>query len=76
MTRTIEHARRRLLRLWDLAITADLSGQKVIDLPMARNRGCTVRCAVYIDSVLTAFSKELTTMPLQVPNEVIPLHAA
>jgi hypothetical protein len=27
-----------LLRLRNLEITADLSGQKVIDLPMARNR--------------------------------------
>jgi len=59
-----------------LEITADLSGEKVVDLPVARNRRCAVRCAVYIDGVLTAFSKELTTMPLQVPNEVIPLHAA
>src|SRR5437764_4384292 len=36
-----------VLRLRNLEITADLSGQKVIDLPMTRNRGGTVRRAVY-----------------------------
>jgi hypothetical protein len=59
-----------------LEITADLSRQKVIDLAMARNRSSTVRRAVYVNSVLTAFSKKLTTMLLQVRDEVISLHAA
>jgi hypothetical protein len=46
-----------------LEITADLSGQKVIDLPVARNRGSTVRRPIYVDGVPTALSKKLTTMP-------------
>jgi len=59
-----------------LEITADLSGEKVIDLPMARNRRGPVRRAVYVNSVLTAFSKKLTTMLFQMPDKVISLHAA
>jgi hypothetical protein len=62
--------------LRDLEIAADLSGEKVVDLPMARNRGGAVRCAIYVNGVLAAFSKKLTTMLLQVPNKVIAFHAA
>jgi hypothetical protein len=60
-----------VLRLRDLEITADLSGQKVIDLPVATNRGSTVRCAIYVNGVLTALSKKLATMLFQVPNKII-----
>lgn len=60
----------------DLEITTDLSGQKVIDLPVARNRGGAIRGAIYVDSVLTAFPKKLTTMLLKVPNKSISLYAA
>src|SRR6267378_4734660 len=69
-------AQRPLLRLGNLEITADLSGEKVVDLSMTRNRRSTARCAVHVKSVLTALSKELTTMLFQVPNKVIALHAA
>jgi hypothetical protein len=59
-----------------LEITADLSSQKVIDLPVARNRRSAVRRSIYVNGVLTAFSKELATVLLQVPNKIISLHAA
>ena len=64
-----------LLRLGNLEITA-VSGKKVVDLPVARYRGCTVRGAIYVDAVFAAFSKELTAMFLEVPDKVIALHAA
>jgi hypothetical protein len=63
-------------RLWDLEITTDFSGEEIVDLPMARNRGSAVRRAIYVNGVLTAFSKKLTTMLLQVPDKIISLHAA
>jgi hypothetical protein len=59
-----------------LEIATDLSRQKVIDLPVARNRGRTVRRAIYVNSVLTAFSKKLTAVSLKVPDKIISLHAA
>jgi len=40
-----------LLRLEDLEITADLSGKKVVDLPVAWNRRGAVRSAIHINGV-------------------------
>jgi hypothetical protein len=45
-----------------LEITADLSSEKVVDLPVARNRRCKVRGAVYVNGVLPALSEELTAV--------------
>jgi hypothetical protein len=59
-----------------LEITADLSGQKVVDLAMARHRRGTVRYPVHVNGMFAAFSEELTAMLLKVPDEVIALHAA
>jgi hypothetical protein len=59
-----------------LEITADLSSEKVIDLPVARHRRSAVRRAIYVNGVLAAFSKKLTTMPLKVLDKIISLHAA
>jgi len=72
------HVRRAvsLLRLGDLEITADLSGEKVVDLLVARNRGSTARGTIYVNSMFAAFSEELTTVLFKVPDKVIALHAA
>ena len=59
----------------DLEIAADLSGEKVVDLSVTRNCGGAAGGAVHVDSMFAAFSKELAAMPLEVPDQIIALHA-
>jgi hypothetical protein len=59
-----------------LEITADLSGEKVVDLSMAWNSGSSIRRAVHVYGVLSTFPEKLTAMLLEVPDQIAPLHAA
>src|SRR6266850_7345017 len=61
---------------WDLEVTADLPREKVVDLSVARDRRGSIRRAVYVYGVLTAFSEELTAMLLEMSEKILALHAA
>jgi len=56
------------LRLWNLEITTDLSGKKVIHLAMARNGRRLSGRSVYENRMLAALTKQDAIVLPKVPN--------
>jgi hypothetical protein len=52
--------------LRNLKITADLTGEKFVDLSMSRNSRSLSGAAVHIDRMVLAFAKQTTTVLLEV----------
>src|SRR5436190_13050302 len=66
---------RRMLRLGNIQIFADLLREKFDNLAMSRNGCGFLRATVDIDSVIGAFSQEFTTVLLKVAEQFTTLHA-
>ena len=71
-------AERRALaaRNSDLKITTDLPGQELVYLAVAGDRGSSPRETVDVHGVIAVFPQELTTVSLEMAEEVYALHAA
>jgi hypothetical protein len=55
----------RRLQLWDSQVTADFAGQEVIDFTMSWNRTCLIIAWIEVKTMLSALSKQLASMYLQ-----------
>jgi hypothetical protein len=55
----------RCLQLWDSQVTADFTGQEVIDLTMPWNRTCLIITWIEVKTMLSALSEQLASMILK-----------
>jgi hypothetical protein len=64
-----------LPRAGDFQILTDLAGEKLVDLPVPRDRGALPSDSVDEDGVAASLAKQLAAMAFEMPDEVDPLHA-
>jgi len=58
----------RCLQLRNSQVTADFTGQEVIDLTMSWNRTCLIITGIEVKTMLSALSKQLASMILKMLN--------
>jgi hypothetical protein len=68
---------KRFLELWprDFQIATDFRTQLIVNLAMTRDAAGLLGRSVHVDGMITALSQQLTTVLLQMTDEIAPLHS-